>query len=74
MSQHDEIEEYDLAMSYALEEAEGAAQDEATQAAISRAVHHYYETGVYEDPKDPGSTPCFTCSQVECECGDEEDY
>lgn len=74
MSQHDEIDEYDLSMSYALEEAEDAAQNEATQAAISRAVQHYYETGVYEDPQDPGNTPCFTCSQVECECDDEEDY
>lgn len=74
MGQHDEIEEYDLAMSYALEEAEEAAQDEADRAAIARAVRQYYETGVYEDPQDPENTPCFTCSQVECECDDEEDY
>jgi hypothetical protein len=77
MSQHDDIDEIDLAMSYALEEAEEVAQDEADRAAIARAVRHYYETGVYEDPQDPENTPCFACSQVECECEfecDEEDY
>lgn len=68
MSQHDDIDEIDLAMSFALEVAENEAQDEATADAINRAVHHYWETGVYEDPQDPENTPCFTCSQVNCEC------
>nr|DAV81479.1 MAG TPA: protein of unknown function (DUF5371) [Caudoviricetes sp.] len=72
MSQHDDIDEIDLAMAYALEVAEDQAQDEATEAAISRAVYHYYETGVYEDPQDPGNTPCFTCSQVNCDCDSDE--
>ena len=68
MSYHDDIYKIDMAMDFALDTAEDASQDEATQAAISRAVHHYWETGVYEDPQDPGNTPCFTCSQVSCEC------
>ena len=63
--QYDERDGY---VQEALEAAEDAALDKATEAAISRAVHHYYETGVYEDPKDPGNTPCFTCCQVECVC------
>lgn len=79
MSYHDDIDEIDMAMDFALDTAEDAAQDEATQKAISRAVHHYWETGVYEDPQDPENTPCFTCSQVSCECDPaeydiEEDY